>query len=229
MKQFKSVLHGDKIAYKLTDDWNWNGRGNAPLGIQLEQYETYGDNLTQHSNSWCVQFSDLTDACLSLASAILEDPMSDEWRSGARMFTELNSETAQFLFTVKFREDKDQWFNLSERKLTSSKTKQYDRRWSKVESWMDGTPSAAFSIICQDRNYDWLERVCIAEDLRQFSGYCQESTEVLKPLAELKGDWHQAFQAARKAVQAFGLLGHTANLIKCGTSNSQTEPEPVTP
>lgn len=226
MKQIASVLNGSKVAYEVSDDWNWNGRGSAPLSVSLNQYQTYGDGVVKHSNAWCAQWADMTDACLSLTSAILADPQATEWKQVPRMFATLSPDVLAFVQTIKHRDDRRQWFNFSERKVSTAESKQHDKRWTSVESWMDGTAPACLSILLnQFSHHDWFARLAIADDLRTAMGYPMWE-EFFKPTSELTGDWHQAFRALRAASESVAQLDNARRVLECALENSKPQAQP---
>lgn len=225
--ELRSVLNPDKVAYRLSSDWDYNGRGNAPLSLHIQVFETYGDNLTQHSGAWTAQFSELTDVCLSLTAAIVADPLNDTWRQLDYVMRDTGSEVLQFVLSIKYREDKPQWYSIADRKLSSSESKRHDRRWEKVEHWMDGSPATALSIyLNHSPNIDWLQKLCIADDLRALANYPMWE-DYFKPVTELKGDWHQAFQGLRAAAHAVQSLDRAKALYESAMHNTKPAVESV--
>lgn len=225
----KSVLHSDTVAYKLTSDWDWNNRGNAPLSLHISQYETYGDGTCQHSNSWPAQFSDLTDVCLSFTRAVCEDPNNEAWHQLSYVMHSVTEDTLRFALSIVHRDDKAQWYNMSERKMSSSESKRHDKRWEHVESWMDGTAKSALSIVLNaNASVDWFSKLAIADDLRTLANFpCWE--DYFKPASELTGDWHQAFNAFRAACRAVQSLDYARRASASAEYNTRpkAEAEPV--
>lgn len=224
--RFASVLNGDKKAYRLSSEWNWDQKGNAPLSMHLTEFETYGDGTVQHSREWCAQFSELTDLCISLATAICADPLNEAWRQVGYVFHDFSTEAIRFALSVQHKEGKAQWYNLAERKVSSSEGKRHDRRWNQVEDWMDGTPKSAFSILWRsNEGMDWLSRVALAEDIRnEHGGYVSWET-LFKPVEELAGDWHQAFCALRSAARAVLSLDCASRMASNAVQNWKSAQE----
>ena len=221
----KSVLQPGKVGYRLSDDYDWQVRGNAPLSYYITQFDTYGDGLIQHSGAFCSQWSNLTDVCLSLTAAVLADPLNPSWKQLDMIFRGTSKALIEFVRTIKFREDKDQWFSLSERKLTTSKSKQFDRRWEKVESWMDGSAGASVSIILKDESHiDWLQKLAWAQDVREAYSY-SDWEETFKPVKDLTGDWYAAFTAIRQVAEAIRLLDNLRRQMECALTNSKPKEE----
>lgn len=203
--KFLSLLNPNR-AYEVSDDWAWDGRGAAPLDLHLKAYDTYGDGLTQHSGYFVPQWADVTDVCASIAHAILADPKNEAW--SLLHLPEPRFGLLAFVRTIVYDPDenaKTKYFNPVDLKISTADRYRFDKRWQKVESWMNGSPAACLSLLLNDRPSDWLEKLLYADALRDAMGYpCWE--DVFKPTAELKGDWHQAFEAYRCALQAAHLL-----------------------
>lgn len=216
----ESVLHPKERAYRLTDDYNYGNRGNAPLSQHIEQFETYGDGLTQHSGAWCAQWSELTDVCLSLTKAIVADPLNEAWGVLHYTLRGTSQETLRFVLSIKYREDKEQWYSLEDRKVSTSETKQHDRRWEKVETWMDGKPGNALSILLKAWDYpDSMQKLCIALDLRKAASYCPSWEELFTPTKDLDSSWHQAFAAYRAACEAVEKLEYAKSAMEAELGN----------
>lgn len=217
--EFQSATRGN-IAYRFCDEWQWDARGNLPLSIRLMEYETYGDGLTQHSGAYCTQFCYLTDACISLAQAIVADPKNEAWEALGNVFCHPREDTINFALSIKYREDKDQWFDLANHKVSTSERYKHDRRWEKVENWMDGTAKSAFSIInTRLGGYDTLGKLCWLDELRMKYGCASE--DVWEALGQVEGDWLQAFHAARDASLAVQYLRGAARTADCALGNTK--------
>lgn len=225
---FKSALNPDKIGYRLSSDWDWNNKGNAPLSVYLQQFETYGDGMTQHSGAWAVQFADLTDACISLTQAIVADPLNEAWHQLSYMVHCSNPELLAFVQTIRYREDKAQWYNMTDRKISSSESKKHDKRWNHVESWMDGKAASCLSILLNGvPSCDWLSKLCWADDLREAMGYPLWE-DMFKPTSEITGDWQQAFHAFRAAARAIASLDYAGRACASALYNTLPKPEAET-
>jgi len=226
MIKFASVLN-PKIAYCLSGEWDYNKRGNAPLSRYLNVYETYGDGLTQHSGSWAAQLPALTDACLSLTSAVVADPSNPEWHQLSYIFPVWGDDLITFALSIRCQEGKTRYYNLADRKLSTTDSKRHDKRWEKVESWMDGSPCACLAVLLHCfAHYDWLAKIALADDLRRLSGYPLWE-ELLSPVKDLPGDWHQAFSSTRSVVRAIAGLDYAKRAAQTALSNSKPQVETV--
>lgn len=229
MITFPSVLHPDKFGYRYEKHgYNFDKRGNWPVLDKLTVFETYGDGMVQHSGEWCAQCADFTDACLSLATAILADPANEEWNYLADEISgRAGRETIEFALSVVFKDDgKARFYSPSERKVTTA-DKRHDKRFFPVESWCNGSESSALRIVRAGQDYP----LCVAEHIglvcaiRDVASGCGCWEDVLGEQAfrtlEASGDWHQAFRALRAAAQAASQLHHAARCIECATRNSK--------
>lgn len=219
-------LTRNNVAYRLSADWPWDKRGDSPLSLHLTEFDTCGDGMTQHSGSYCTQFCQMADACISLAQAYAKDPLNEAWGQLPYIFHETGDEICAFVQTLKYREDKAQWYNPSERKVSSSSKCQHDRRWEKVESWMDGSSKACASLILLigGKGCDWLGKLCLLEDLRKAMNYPLWE-DMLPVTSELTGDWHQAFCAARAANRAYREMGYARRASESALGNTKRAEE----
>ncbi|HXJ61840.1 MAG TPA: hypothetical protein VNU68_34805 [Verrucomicrobiae bacterium] len=218
-----SILNASTRAYKLVKSGtdNWNNRGSAPLLDQLTQYETYGDGTVQHSGDWCVQFAELTDVCLSLATAMYADPKAEHWQSLGRPMP--CQENLRFALNVKFKEGKRQWYSYQQQKVTTSEKVRYDKRYEEVNQYINGDPAGALRVI-NPEYYDWLDKVRLVSALREeyykMGGGYLRMEDIFKPLEELgkigtdgKRRWRNALTAYEHALSAVHALDNTRSLI----------------
>jgi len=223
-----SVLNPAKTAYRVCRDSteNWSVRGNAPFALQILAYETYGDGLTQHSGAWCAQWADTTDVCLSLATAIVAEPLREQWRWLVRLLDTYSDDALRFALCVKYREGKEQFYSLSLLKVTSA-DKRNDRRYEKVAMHHEGTPLSALNILLQS-HHGWFVRLHLAMRLREM--WFQQTTsyfnrETLFPaVTQLEGDWSQAYEAFYHALRMVQELDWAKGYIECATNNSKPKP-----
>jgi hypothetical protein len=209
MKTVASILKASELAYTLSDDWNWQRRGERPLDLHIQAYQTYGDGTVQHSGAWAPQFHDIIDVCLSFTAAILADPFAEEWKLLTRSLCRTQPCFLRFALSVKYKEGVSQYYNITDMKLGKSEKLRHDKRWEEVWSACNGTPASALTILYHRKeSMDWFERVDLAMRLTALAqadgwGY-QPIEEVFAPLADLErlGDWRQAFEGYRRAVEA---------------------------
>lgn len=233
MKTFASILHPETTGYHVVSSGtdNWNKRGSAPLLMCLTKFETYGDGLTQHSADWCPQWGpDLIDVCISLASAILAEPGADEW-SGLRIgWDPFVDSDLRWAMTVGFSDKTTRWYSTT-LKAVSARDKRHDRRWEKVEPWMDGRASSAFSILMKDNTHiDWLARLNVACRLEEISWepdqYRCYMPKIFTAVEQLPERWEPAFLALRNAIKMIDGLHDARRMLDSAISTHKKSPEP---
>jgi hypothetical protein len=223
---FKSILNPDKIAYRMADEWNLQTAGCAPLSMYLTQFDTYGDGMVQHAGAWCSPWENIVDACMSLTTAILADPLNKVWSRCGYTLRDTNPDLIKFALSIQYKEGKRQWYNSSEYKVSSAESKRFDKRWTEVSSWMDGSPKSALSIILNEvKGIDWLQKLAWAYDVREAAGNYGDWEELFLPIKNLKGEWLRAFLALRCAVKAVSELERSRRVLDCAASNTQRQAE----
>ena len=224
--RIKSVLQPNAYAFELDSESHYEKRGNAPLNAYLLTYETYGDGLTQHSGSWCAQYNQFTDAALSLARAILEDPTNPEFRKLTNCIERYTDADLRWALSVKFVDGKEQFYSLATRKVTRA-DKRNDRRYERVQTFHDGTARSAFHILCQS-HWDWFDRMILCDRLREVEfqvAQCTTDWETLfQPTKDLTGDWSQALAAFRSAITAVQHLDWAQRTAGACEHNSTVKP-----
>lgn len=224
MINIPSLLKPNAIGYQLSDDWQWNKRGAAPLSLNIAAFETYGDRLVQHSPVWVPQFSDLTDVCLSFADAIVHDPLNTEWRKLTRTLSHVSDDAIRFALSVVFKPGKSlgdrQFYCLAQRKVSRAHTLRYDKRYEEVQDYHDGTPKSALGILLHNTSADWIERVHLALRVRDLADVSVPFSDVFSPLDQLDGqEWHSAFTAYRYAVRAVENIDDSIRVAECAKGN----------
>lgn len=222
MKTFASLKQPDKIAYSVLDSWDsvWNARGTAPLSLYLVQFDTYGDGLCQHGPERCVQWASLADACASLATAILAEPTAPEWGKVSSSIRTATDATIRFCFTVGYREDKPQWVNWNEGKVSTSPSRRHDKRWDEVPSWANKDAKTAYGLIAmRDDGMDWFDRAFLALRCRQLfyehTNYWQDRYEILPAFRQLPGCAESdANSEALPTFQAVEALQHALTVVR---------------
>lgn len=226
MKTVASKLNPDKVAYEVSGssmEW-WDNRCGTQLLGNIGVFHTYGDGTVKHSPTATAPFCDLIDVCVSIAAAIIEDPGAEEWQKlGTNFFYSYPKDALEFAYEVKFKEGKEQWYSLSERVINGSKSKQYDRRYDKVQEWMTGGAVSAFRIMMGNSSPDYLVRLWVAQQLWDMSaergdGY-PNWEDLFKPVTELGQHWNGAFLSFIYAVRAVHMLGSAKNTLEASLFN----------
>ncbi len=185
-RNFPSLQNPDKYAYKY-DSQPDGYQGTVHCNFRV--YETYGDGQCQHSPDWPIARNLMADYLASLATAMLEDT---ELIDNTHYLIDCGPNDAQIAFAASvIHKDSDEsyqkrrYFSPNELKLSSSASKEHDRRFEQIQSWCDGSPDSIYRILIRASPTD-LERYAYAESIRQWIHshapklYMPPATEFLK-------------------------------------------------
>lgn len=174
-------LKSPNIRYVVYESFCDNPTRQTGFDDRVTAFDTYGDGNVQHCHEWSVPADDMGDFLESLMFYLNSHDV-EEWRAVlCRMWpSEFDHKNAReviaFASKPLFKEDKNAFhrtFNLRECKVSTSPAKQHDRRWDKVESWMDGSFQAFMNLTAQYRPGGTLGLWMWAEFVFDNSGYCQ--------------------------------------------------------
>lgn len=214
IRKFASRLTPNEYAYAF-DSEAWTS--DAEVDPHFRMFSTYGDGICQHSGDWSIHLDHLADYLASLAVAMRDD---DELlqRSAFSFLRAPSVEKIEFCAGVIFKEsdrswDKRRYYSVSERKLSSSRSKEHDKRYEEIREWNNGTPEAIYRMLTPDycRALEWY---CIADAIRDWvladgkRGYMQLTAQFLKWFdgdRERAQDMRHAFGACRALAQAYNL------------------------
>lgn len=129
--RFESVLAPEKrgFVYECSSTARWDQcyRASNILSYQSFFFDTYGDRGIQHSGLCCVgQDKTGVDWILSLAKHLTEHPEEYDYTLDSLFGFHINAETVLFLKGI---EKTGGYYSISERKVSKSSSKQYDKRW----------------------------------------------------------------------------------------------------
>lgn len=224
--KFISLKEPLKYGYIYNSEaWDTNTR--FCLSRHFQQCETYGDvhengNYTQHSGEWTVQVEFLADYLASLATYILANPGEETDKLLQHVSYEVERRptdaaiafAASVVFKPAVRADGEEtgyekhcrWFSLEQKKVTTSESKRYDKRYQEVEKRHDGTPDSIYRILIPEYA-NGLEFYTYADAIRD---WCQAGDGNERPyfyghtaqfLKWFDGDAHRA-QELRYAYKA---------------------------
>lgn len=236
--RFPSVLNPDKFGYEWTNDsmtfWDTAWNSGRILHMSAGSYETYGDGGCQHTPLVACSYRQTTDYCLSLARFLLANP-TVEARIGHHLFEPLLRDGVLFLAGVVYREDKRQWFNLVERKVSSAESRQHDKRWFQVPSWADGTVASAVGLFNltrpNERHLEVLETLALHEYFLGVLGSIANRGEGWEKITayqtEIPGDFTAAFRALHYVVKSREDASTALRMAECCEHNSRLANEQV--
>ena len=135
-------------------------------------FDTYGDGMTQHSVEHPITAEFAADYMASLAAYLLENP--ERVDSVRYQFTpNYNDKDVAFAASVVYKEapegkrQKEHYYSIEERKITASENKRYDKRYNRVETWMDGKPEATVRLLWREY-YDPLDTFVLNHQVRDW-------------------------------------------------------------
>jgi hypothetical protein len=221
--RFASIEHAETHGYAYdTDGWT----SQAQVDTNFRMYQTYGDGLIQHSGDWPVTVEFLADYLNSLAQAMLTDVELAERMMYSLMRGPTDVEIA-FAASVVFKpmdenrpwEKKTRYFSVSEKKITTSESKQYDKRYAKVERAQDGTAEAIYQMLIPEYA-SGLQRFQYAEAIRKWTHAGED-----RPYMELTGKflkWTEDRDKARDMMHGLEIAQHAAesHRLRCAVESS---------
>jgi hypothetical protein len=228
--RFKSVLNPDKYGYVWTNDsmsyWEQAYRARMPLAGDAGWFETLGDGFTQHTPDTVVCAPLFTDYCVSLAQYLLDNPAEEIRLSELEDKGEGAAMRARFLATIQYRDDKRQYFHLTENKVTTSQSKAYDKRWLLVPTYANATKASAMSLLFEERKsslhllelYAWHSFYWDTLYACADNGDWHERT--VKYQEEISSDHAAAFKALQGCIQAREKLWLARRNLSCAIHNS---------
>lgn len=151
---FKSLKNNEK-GYS----WHYesmNGHGISPYA---NQFDTYGDGMTQHSPYYHVGIEQLQDYLFSMAAHLQEFPEDIKALDGGGWWNySVSGQQINFFKKLIYDEKKTRYYNKSEMKVSSAPSKRYDTRWKEVPTWADGSFMTVFGFMKED-HYNMLQRL----------------------------------------------------------------------
>jgi hypothetical protein len=146
--RFASVTRANTV-YQMGDDQDYMNTGyyrqpTRYIASYVTEYPTYGDGTVQHGNAYCTSAEHLLDFVASLAEHLVNNPADV---ADLRWVYPIMHDKIDFARKVKYNSEKEQYYSKEERKVTSSKSKQYDKRYEVVPEWADGAIEAVMAIV----------------------------------------------------------------------------------
>ena len=245
IRKFPSLGHPKEFGYAY-DSEAWNNRGQGtPLHVHFRMYQTYGDGLCQHSGDWAVTTEHVADYLVSLTTALLADEELAEkvyYTILQRPRTDLIEFAASIVYSDKADKTGRQvrrYYSLEEVKISSSPSKQHDKRYQEIESRHDGSAESIFRILLPEYA-DGLMRLTYAEAIREWAlAHNLYIPLVGEFLGWFPGDNHrnksqalrQAFSACQNACEAYQRRAAAVCELGCYQNNhlrhlQEAAPEP---
>lgn len=227
---FPSLNKADELAYTAhrsrTDLWDSAYRASRPIAYWAGSYLTYGDGMVQHSHESVVCAPLFEDYLASLAAHLLAHPEDAE--TVAYMWPQQPADRdVRFALSVKHKPgSKDAYYNLRERKMSTRESLRYDKRWTKVEEWMDGSAASAYRILRgEDSQMDLIEAFHLYDQCRNVAydvsdRYDQHPVDYFDLEDKKKTVIRQAFDAADFMVRSWRARHVAEGQMDCYRSNT---------
>lgn len=143
---FPSVAR-PSVRYVIYDGSHYVFGFDNGINPYVKSFDTLGDGEIQHTMDHVVGLGELED----FLDSFLRSVKGDRWKEFTEWWPRINEaedlETIEFAHSVRYDENKMyRYYNLKERKISAAESKKNDRRWDKIESWYDGSPSAVHAI-----------------------------------------------------------------------------------
>ena len=233
-RNFPSIQHSDKYAFRY--DSCPDGYDGA-VHYNFRLYETYGDGQCQHSPARPITREFMADYLASIATAMLDDA---ELIDAAGYIIDCGPNQARIAFaaSVLYKPSdssysKTRYFSIEEQKISSSSSKQHDRRYEPIAAWCDGTPGAIQQMLLRSIPDD-LRRYACAYAIRE---WVLTSTKLDMPLVgqflnwgdrEMANELRHAYGACLAVIHSQSLrsqaLTHLQNIAAATIEASEITP-----
>lgn len=235
---FKS-LASDQRAFAYDSDY-FNYRTGTVLSDHFRVFETYGHGLTAHSPDCAIPPEYFTDYLRSLAVAMRSDP--ELAKNASFEFSGPSLKDIEFAQTVKYKEPKDEgktryrrapsgYYSLEEKKIGNRDTLEHDRRYEKIDQWMDGSYDAVCRLFWKDW-HSFFRTYCFTNAIRDWFGEHQNcypelpaipgaGNDAIAAAHDVRREAHDAFNVCLRIIEATRLLDST----DCTLTRWQEKPE----
>lgn len=227
---FPSLKDPEKYGYAFDTDCYDH---KAFFSEKFRMFETYGDGLIQHSRDWAVAIDNLADYLASLATAMLKDEELTAYARWQVLGGEPQREAIEFAASVKFKaasetagyEKTARYFSVSERKISSSASKQYDNRYQRVEPWCDGSVEAIYRMLVPEfargmEFYGYADAIrnwcldCSAKDRPPFYGLTAQFLKWFEGDAHKARELRYAWNACKHLFEALNARCEAETMLK---------------
>ena len=196
-----------------------------------KQYDTYGDGMTQHSNSYAVPLANLGDFLASLATYLLSadatekdhETIAGKW---PHQHYDITKQKVMFLQGIRPKEGKKVYYNPGDCKTSTSESKRHDKRWYEVPDWADGTIETiyalAFTTNLRTDYHDTLTKYAIFDYIRSTVAEATDHYGT-RPQDWLKIEdrhFYQAFSAVQALALAWRERNNGRKQLDCYITNS---------
>ena len=226
MIRFRSIAN-DQVGYA----WGWNSdsyRNSSHVSYHAWEYATYGDGLTQHSPMYGLRPESTIDFLYSLGDHLLHNPDRFGDASSGWAYDE-PEQTIAFLASVKWKEGKPRYYSFNDRKVSSTDSKRYDKRWAEIPEWANGTLTSVYRLFFNNLPMDRFRQIHLLVQIKEWfynnttsvwSIHGQDEFSWLIELAPGHDKWDcwgsvvQAYDTVDRQVRAHHLKRSVGNSIE---------------
>lgn len=162
---FRSI-ENQEHAYVWNEHTDYCHHGN-PIDHRAGFFMVYNDYPVQHSMESHVQRASLVDYIESMAIALKEGPSEAREFVARTWRNHYDKRDFEFVASIKYREDKRQWYSTRERKVSSSDSKRHDKRWQEVPQFANQSFGACMRLLYEGHETA-IETACRAYNLVQW-------------------------------------------------------------
>ncbi len=222
---------------RLVEDWR---DAHRYLSDYIGQFDTMGDGETQHAPTGRVLYKQFTDFCASAATYLeaaqfnvdkldeMARTLGGEMRSYGASCDDIRAAAK-----VKYKEGKRRYYEQSTYKMSASESKQYDKRWSEVLEYHNGSFVSIVSLCNITSGGGFLQRYAAidqaAETYRTIFGEYDSAHEPGRVLEWLNWEWNQchraqeAFHALKHFCCSVAERDHGVRSMECYTHNVEND------
>lgn len=170
LRRFPSLANPTEYGYSLdTDAYDHK----APVDAHFRMFKTFGDGLIQHSGDWAITVEFMADYLASLAD-ILDGDEALLQQVSYSICQRPTVEQIEFAASVVYKPSPDankypkpRYFSTKELKISSSPSKQHDKRYEEIRDIHDGSAESIYRILIPEYA-DGLQRYAYASAIRDW-------------------------------------------------------------
>lgn len=177
--QFKSVSRS--VVYTVesrpaTDKHDYYMSPRSYVHEHVFEYETYGDGMTPHSPTYLTSANNTDDFMISFLHYVKSIRHSDDlepmfsacrlvWHS--QFDSTFSKEKWEFFSKLRYNENKTQYFNEREMKVSTRDKLCYDKRWERVDERHNGSFHSLVNSVCPI-HYSFLEFCVLTSEIAKW-------------------------------------------------------------
>lgn len=175
---FKNIENSNKC-FKISNEY-YKSNYNFPFSFNVNQYADYNDNCIQHGPEYSIsEYQDIFNFYKSFNSHIFnQNNYFETLKDNLSLLYYLDKHTLdkskiEFLFSLKYQEDKNTYYSIELLKKSSNIKLQYDKRYEKLD-YTFKTDSIYDQILSILKLIKYYERITLINDLFLIIEYLKE-------------------------------------------------------